>query len=72
MSEKTESSASKKKEAQKPKKDIRSKKGPLDLAPYMDHTILKPEATEAEVKQICQEAIDHNFKAVCVNSANVA
>jgi len=72
MSEKTESTASKKKETQKSKKEAKSKKETIDLAPYMDHTILKPEATDDEIRQICQEAIDHNFKAVCVNSANVA
>ncbi|NQU62923.1 MAG: deoxyribose-phosphate aldolase [SAR324 cluster bacterium] len=54
------------------KTDIQAEKTPVDLAAYIDHTILKPEATAAAIKQVCQEAIDHNFKAVCVNSANVA
>jgi len=47
-------------------------KGSIDLAPYIDHTILKPEATEEDIKRVCQEAIDYKFKAVCVNSANVS
>ncbi len=72
MSEKTASKTAKPKETQKPKKDSKSKKSALDLAPFIDHTILKPEATEAEIRKVCQEAIDHKFKAVCVNSANVA
>lgn len=32
-----------------------------------DHTILKPEATEAQVKKLCQEALEHHFASVCVN-----
>ena len=71
MSEKKTSKSAKPKEGQKPKKDSKSKKSALDLASYIDHTILKPDATEAEITKVCQEAIDHNFKAVCVNSANV-
>lgn len=43
-----------------------------ELAACIDHTILKPEATEAEIEQVCREAIEHNFKTVCVNSGNVA
>lgn len=34
---------------------------------YIDHTLLKAEATKAEIKQLCSEAIDYDFKAVCVN-----
>ena len=37
------------------------------LARMIDHTILKAEATEAEVRKIVQEAIDHRFASVCVN-----
>ncbi len=35
---------------------------------YFDHTILKPEASSAQVEQICQEAIRHHFASVCVNA----
>lgn len=38
-----------------------------DLARYIDHTILKPEATEAQIVQLCAEAQRHHFMAVCVN-----
>ncbi len=38
-----------------------------DLARYIDHTLLKPEATEAQIVQLCEEAQRYHFKAVCVN-----
>lgn len=34
---------------------------------YFDHTILKAEATEAQVAKICEEALANNFASVCVN-----
>ena len=34
---------------------------------YFDHTILKADATEAQVAKICDEAIENNFASVCVN-----
>lgn len=37
----------------------------------IDHTLLKAFATEADIKQICDEAIKYDFKSVCVNPANV-
>jgi deoxyribose-phosphate aldolase len=37
------------------------------LARMIDHTILKAEATEAEVRKIVEEAIEHRFASVCVN-----
>ncbi|GAB4112954.1 MAG: deoxyribose-phosphate aldolase [Candidatus Caldatribacteriota bacterium] len=40
---------------------------PADLAPYIDHTLLKPEATENQIKQLCEEAIQYGFCSVCVN-----
>lgn len=33
----------------------------------IDHTILKPEATKAEIEKLCKEAIDYKFAAICVN-----
>jgi deoxyribose-phosphate aldolase len=38
-----------------------------DLARYIDHTLLKPEATEAQIVQLCEEARRYHFQAVCVN-----
>jgi len=42
-----------------------------DLAAMIDHTLLKPESTPAEVEKVCREAIDHGFASVCVNSSHV-
>lgn len=36
----------------------------------IDHTILKPEATRAEVARLCDEAIAHGFASVCVNAVH--
>ncbi len=41
---------------------------PAALAAYIDHTLLKPEATVEEIGLLCDEAVEHGFKAVCVNS----
>jgi deoxyribose-phosphate aldolase len=37
------------------------------IASYIDHTLLKPEASEAEVRHVCAEAAEYKFKSVCVN-----
>lgn len=42
-----------------------------NLNQYFDHTILKPEATEADVAKLCGEAKKYGFYAVCVNSGYV-
>ena len=42
------------------------------LAGLIDHTILKPDATEAQVLAFCDEARAHGFRAVCVNPVHVA
>jgi deoxyribose-phosphate aldolase len=47
-------------------------RSPLDLAPYLDHTLLAPGATEAEVARCCAEARAHRFAAVCVRAAFAA
>jgi deoxyribose-phosphate aldolase len=39
---------------------------------YFDHTVLKPEATEADIIKLCSEAREYGFYAVCVNSCYVA
>lgn len=38
------------------------------LAKMIDHTILKPDASRADVEQLCREAAKHGFFSVCVNS----
>ncbi len=46
-------------------------RAPADLAPWIDHTILAPDATEARVEPLCREAIAHGFRSVCVNPIHV-
>ena len=43
-----------------------------EMAQYIDHTLLKPEATPEAFDQLCEEARQYGFKAVCVNSGWVA
>jgi len=42
----------------------------MNIAKYIDHTILKPEATVEEVKKLCREAREYNFASVCVNGCH--
>jgi deoxyribose-phosphate aldolase len=39
----------------------------MDLARLIDHTLLKPEATEADIRRLVDEAVEHRFASVCVN-----
>ena len=43
-----------------------------DLAAFIDHTFLRPDAVQADFAQLCKEAVQHSFATVCVNSAHVA
>jgi len=45
---------------------------PGDLARYIDHTLLKPAATEEQIRTLCAEALEFNFRSVCVNPTWVA
>lgn len=40
---------------------------PADLPPYIDHTLLKPDACISMVEKLCEEAIQYRFYSVCVN-----
>ncbi len=40
-----------------------------NLASYIDHTILKPETTESQIRQLCKEALENQFFSVCVNTS---
>ena len=42
-----------------------------DLAQYIDHTLLKPDATRGQIETLCAEAAEHNFATVCVNGSRV-
>ena len=45
---------------------------PRDLAGMIDHTLLKADATEEQVKVLCREARDNHFASVCINPSYVA
>ena len=40
----------------------------MKLNQYIDHTLLKPEANLSQIEKLCQEAREHQFFSVCVNS----
>ena len=44
---------------------------PRKLAAYIDHTLLKPDASAKDIEKLCDEALQHSFKAVCVNPDRV-
>ena len=52
--------------------DSVSKMTGAEMAQYIDHTLLKPEANRTALDRLCEEAIIHGFKAACVNSGWVA
>lgn len=42
-----------------------------EVAKYIDHTLLKPDASQDQIAQLCYEARKYGFAAVCVNPTNV-
>lgn len=40
---------------------------PLNIPQLIDHTILRPDTTRADIEQLCREARQHKFYSVCVN-----
>ncbi|HEX8596161.1 MAG TPA: deoxyribose-phosphate aldolase [Pseudomonas sp.] len=44
---------------------------PTALAKYIDHTLLAADASRAQIATLCQEASEHGFYSVCVNSGQV-
>ncbi len=38
----------------------------MNIAAYIDHTVLKPTTTQADIVKLCTEALENNFAAVCV------
>ena len=38
----------------------------MNIAPYIDHTVLKQTTTLADVEKVCKEAVEYGFAAVCV------
>lgn len=44
----------------------------MNIAQTIDHTLLKATATEAQIKEICEQAMEYKFKTVCVPTCYVA
>ncbi|WP_373098955.1 MULTISPECIES: deoxyribose-phosphate aldolase [Pasteurellaceae] len=42
-----------------------------DIAKYIDHTALSAEKTEQDIIQLCDEAVEHGFCSVCINSGYI-
>lgn len=43
----------------------------ITLAKHIDHTLLKPDATEEELVKLCAEAKEYHFFSVCINPSNI-
>lgn len=43
----------------------------MELNKYIDHTLLKADASINDIKTLCKEATEYNFKSVCVNPCNI-
>lgn len=41
--------------------------GPSEIARLIDHTLLKPDATQVQIRKLCEEARHYGFASVCVN-----
>ncbi|RTX66098.1 deoxyribose-phosphate aldolase, partial [Staphylococcus hyicus] len=44
----------------------------MNFEKYIDHTLLKPESTRAQIDNIIEEAKNYHFKSICVNPTHVA
>ena len=42
---------------------------PAQMAAFIDHTLLKPDASAGQIEQLCAEAREHKFFSVCVNGS---
>ncbi len=45
---------------------------PEELAHFIDHTLLKPDASVTDIYRVCDEALAHHFASVCVNPSYIA
>ncbi|KAA5806690.1 deoxyribose-phosphate aldolase [Thermoanaerobacterium thermosaccharolyticum] len=43
----------------------------MEIAKMIDHTLLKADATDAQIKKLAEEAIEHGFASVCINPCHV-
>jgi deoxyribose-phosphate aldolase len=44
----------------------------MDLPGALEHTLLKPDTTKADIKKLCEEAVQYGFRAVCVPPYHIA
>lgn len=44
----------------------------MKLSKYVDHTLLKPEASTSQIKELCNQAKKYDFASVCVNPTHIA
>ena len=44
----------------------------MKISQFIEHTLLKPTATERDIINLCHEAIENSFYSVCINSCYVA
>lgn len=51
---------------------VRSSSEAREVAKLIDHTLLKPEATSAQIRKLCKEAVHFGFASVCINPSYVA
>lgn len=65
LNDKMQSQSSNKQDTSKHSGSVMS---PLELAGYIDHTLLKPESTQEQFDKLCEDAKAYKFKSVCVNS----
>lgn len=42
-----------------------------EIFPHIDHTLLAPTATEAEIKRLCEEALLYKTASVCIPASRV-
>lgn len=43
----------------------------MKIEQYIEHTLLKQDATKAELVKLFEEAKEHNFRGICVNGSNI-
>lgn len=43
----------------------------MKLNKYIDHTLLKADATQESIKELCRQAKEYDFMSVCINSSNI-
>lgn len=53
------------------REERQSNAGTMLKGSYIDHTLLKPEATQKQIDQLCNEAVEHQFATVCIQPCYV-